>query len=61
MDRRMLDKALPVIFGALVALSALFFADALLPIAVVGGLLLGLYYVLLRPRLLGLTTDRRRA
>ena len=60
MDRSMLDRAIPLIYGALVALSALFFSDALLPIAIGGALLLGAYYAFLRPRMLGVARDRGR-
>ncbi|HEU0104082.1 MAG TPA: hypothetical protein VFR07_17340 [Mycobacteriales bacterium] len=52
MDRSTLDRAIPMIYGALVALSAVFFSDALIPIAVGGALLLAVYYAVIRPRML---------
>ena len=51
MDRRTLDLAVPMVYGALLACSALWFKDALVPIAVVGGMLTGLYWAALRQKL----------
>ncbi|MBD5784936.1 hypothetical protein IF650_01965 [Cellulosimicrobium terreum] len=51
MDRRTLDLAVPMVYGALVACSALWFGEALVPIAVVGGMLTGLYWAALRQKL----------
>ncbi|ARU51192.1 hypothetical protein JOE63_000053 [Cellulosimicrobium cellulans] len=51
MDRRTLDLAVPMVYGALLACSALWFKDALVPIAVVGAMLTGLYWAALRQKL----------
>ena len=51
MDRRTLDLAVPMVFGALVACSAMWFRDALVPIGVVGGMLTSLHWSALRQKL----------
>ncbi|QJW35388.1 hypothetical protein [Cellulosimicrobium protaetiae] len=51
MDRRTLDLAVPIVYGALLACSALWFKDALVPVAVVGAMLNALYWAALRQKL----------
>ncbi len=51
MDRRTLDVAVPVTFGLLVASSAMWFGAAQLPIMMVGGVLVGLYFSAFRQKL----------
>lgn len=51
MDRRTLDVAVPVTFGLLVASSAMWFSAAQLPIMMVGGVLVGLYFSAFRQKL----------
>ena len=48
-DKYDLRRVAPVVYGLLVVLCALFADDALVPVAVVGALLLGLLYALVRP------------
>ena len=50
MDQRTLDVAVPVTYAALVAASAMWFSSALVPVAVVGGVLVGLYWSALRQK-----------
>jgi hypothetical protein len=51
MDRKMLDRTLPLVYAALIAASVFLFSHALVGIAVLGGLALALYYSAIRPRL----------
>jgi hypothetical protein len=51
MDRRQLDTALPMVFGLLVVICALWVHGALIPVAVIGGILLGMYYAVFRNRM----------
>jgi hypothetical protein len=51
MDRRQLDTALPMVFGLLVVICALWVQGALIPVAVIGGILLGMYYAVFRSRM----------
>ncbi|MEK8226587.1 hypothetical protein NKG05_11605 [Oerskovia sp. M15] len=51
MDRRTLDIAVPVTFGLLVAGSTMWFGAALMPITMVGGVLVGLYFSAFRQKL----------
>jgi hypothetical protein len=51
MDRRQLDTALPMVFGLLVVICALWVHAALIPVAVIGGILLGMYYAVFRSRM----------
>jgi hypothetical protein len=61
MDRRQLDTALPMVFGLLVVICALWVHSALIPVAVIGGILLGMYYAVFRSRMvLAEGTGRRR-
>jgi hypothetical protein len=52
MDRRQLDTALPMLFGLAVVICALWVQGALIPVSVIGAILLGLYYAVLRGRML---------
>jgi hypothetical protein len=51
-DRKQLDMLVPMLFGLAVVVAALFFDEALLPVAVVGGALVGIYYAVFRSRML---------
>ncbi|WP_435737471.1 hypothetical protein V5D56_02415 [Cellulosimicrobium sp. PMB13] len=51
MDQRTLDVAVPVIYGALVGASAMWFSSALVPIAAGGGVLVSLYWAAFRQKL----------
>ena len=58
-DRKQLDILIPMLFGLAVLVAALFFDDAVFPVAVVGGILLGIYYAVLRSRMVGAEGGRR--
>jgi hypothetical protein len=61
MDRKQLDTALPMVFGLLVVICALWVQGALIPVAVIGGILLGMYYAVFRSRMDAVDgTGRRR-
>ncbi len=60
MDRQLLDRALPAVYAALIVLSIIFFSGGLLFIIIVGALLLGLYYGIVRQRLPGGPAGRDR-
>ncbi len=51
MDRRTLDRAVPLVFGLLVVSSAMWFRGALVPVCIVGGILTSLYWSALRQKL----------
>lgn len=59
MDRRQLDMLLPMLFGLAVLIAALFLDDAVFPVAVVGGILLGIYYAVFRSKLVRAEGGRR--
>lgn len=59
MDRRQLDMLLPMLFGLAVLMAALFLDDAVFPVAVVGGILLGIYYAVFRSKLVRAEGGRR--
>ena len=44
MNREQLNVAVPMVYGILVVAAALFFRDALVGVAVIGAMLVGLYY-----------------
>jgi hypothetical protein len=51
MDRRQVDTALPMVYGLAVVICALWVHGALIPVAVIGAILLGMYYAVLRTRM----------
>jgi hypothetical protein len=60
-DRKQLDTLLPMLFGLAVVVAALFVEDALVPVAVIGGILLGIYYAVFRSKMIrGDGVDRQR-
>jgi uncharacterized membrane protein len=59
MDRRQFDVLLPILFGLAVLVAALFFDDAVFPVAVVGGILMGVYYAVFRAKMVGADGGRR--
>lgn len=60
MDRRTLDRAVPLVYAALMVASALFFRVALAPIAIFGAFMMAIYYSVLRPKLTFLAGDTSR-
>ncbi len=53
MDRKTIDTALAIGYGALLVLSLLFFRGAFFVILIVGALLIGGYYAVVRKNLAG--------
>lgn len=51
MDRKQLDTLLPMVFGLLVVICALWVERALIPVTVIGAILLGIYYAVFRSRM----------
>ena len=51
MDRKQLDTLLPMVYGLAVVICALWIKPALLPVAVIGAILLGIYYAVFRSRM----------
>lgn len=51
MDRKQLDTLLPMVFGLLVVICALWVEEALIPVTVIGAILLGIYYAVFRSRM----------
>lgn len=51
MDRKQLDTLLPMVFGLLVVICALWVQEALIPVTVIGAILLGIYYAVFRSRM----------
>lgn len=60
MDRKQLDTAFPMVFGLLVVICALWVQSALIPVAVIGGILLGMYYAVFRSRMVAAEGGGRR-
>ena len=61
MNRKQLDTLLPMVYGLAVVICALWVDDALLPVAVIGAILLGMYYAVFRSRMVaGESGGRRR-
>ncbi len=65
MDRRQLDTLVPMVYGLLVVVCALWIHAALLPVVVVGAILVGIYYAVFRSRMVrdegvGRQRNRRR-
>ncbi len=52
MDRKMWDTALPMLFALLIVICSLWIKDAVVPVAIVGGILLGIYYAAVRPSMI---------
>lgn len=50
MDRKQLDQLVPMVYALAVMVCALWVKDALTPVAVIGAVLLGIYYAVLRRR-----------
>ena len=48
MDRRQLDTLIPMLFGLAVVVCVFWWKDALVPVAVIGGILVGIYYSVFR-------------
>jgi hypothetical protein len=53
MDRKQLDTLLPMVYGLAVVICALWVHDALIAVAVIGAILLGIYYAVFRGRVVG--------
>jgi mannose/fructose/N-acetylgalactosamine-specific phosphotransferase system component IID len=51
MDRRQLDTLLPMLYGLAVVVCVFWVKDALLPVAVIGAFVLGIYYAVFRGRM----------
>jgi hypothetical protein len=51
MDRKQLDTLLPMLYGLAVVVCALWLHGALVPVAVIGAILLGIYYAVFRSRM----------
>jgi hypothetical protein len=60
MDRSQLDTALPMVFGLLVVICALWVQGALIPVAVIGVILLGMYYAVFSSRMVASEGGGRR-
>jgi len=60
MDRRQLDALLPMLFGLLVVICALWIHSALIPVAVIGGILIGMYYAVFRAKMVSAEGGGRR-
>jgi hypothetical protein len=60
MDRRQLDTAFPMVYGLVVVICALWVHGALIPVAVIGAILLGIYYAVFRSRMIVGEGGRRR-
>jgi hypothetical protein len=60
MDRRQLDTLLPMVYGLAVVVCALWIQGGLIPVAVIGAILLGIYYAVFRGRLAPGEGGRRR-
>ena len=50
MDRQQLDRAVPFVYAAAIIVCALWIHVALVPVAIVGGLLVAFYYAVARPK-----------
>ena len=61
MDRKQLDTLLPMLYGLAVVVCALWVHGALIPVAVIGAILLGIYYAVFRARMVGADGGRRRS
>lgn len=59
MDAKTLDRAIPILYVIVIVICSLWIKSALPPVAVIGALLLGLYYVALRPKMLHDTGEGR--
>ncbi|MEP7091978.1 MAG: hypothetical protein ABI776_17890 [Nocardioidaceae bacterium] len=61
MNRKQLDTLLPMLYGLAVVICALWINKALVPVAVIGAILLGIYYAVFRSRMVaGEDGGRRR-
>jgi hypothetical protein len=60
MNRKQLDTLLPMLYGLAVVICALWLDDALIPVAVIGAILLGIYYAVFRSRMVGAEGSGRR-
>ena len=60
MDRKQLDTFLPMVYGLAVVVCALWVHGALIAVAVIGAILLGIYYAVFRGRMAGPEGGRRR-
>jgi hypothetical protein len=60
MDRRQLDTLLPMVYGLAVVVCALWLHDALVAVAVIGAILLGIYYAVFRGRMVAADGSGRR-
>ena len=60
MDRKQLDTLLPMLYGLAVVVCALWLQGGLVAVAVIGAILLGIYYGVFRGRMLGGDADGRR-
>lgn len=60
MDRRTFDRAIPIVYAALMLASVFFFRAALAPIATFGAFALAIYYSVLRPKMTYLSGDTRK-
>jgi hypothetical protein len=60
MDRKQLDTLLPMVYGLAVVVCALWLHGGLVPVAVIGAILLGIYYAVFRGRMVTAEGGRRR-
>jgi hypothetical protein len=65
MDRRQFDTVIPMVYGLAVVVCALWIHHALVPVAIVGAFLVGIYYAAFRGRMVraeggGRQRNRRR-
>ncbi len=60
MDRRQLDTLLPMVYGLAVVICALWVHSALIAVAVIGAILLGIYYAVFRSRMVAAEGGGRR-
>lgn len=61
MDLHAMRRVLPVVYGLLIVVVAIFAPDALVAVVVVGAVLLGLFYVLTGRRIAATGAGRDRA
>jgi hypothetical protein len=63
MDRKQFDTFIPMVYGLLVVICALWIHAALVPVAVIGAILVGIYYAVFRTKMVrseGIGRDRDR-
>jgi len=60
MNRRQLDIPVPMLYAILIVVTVFFFDQALVPVAVIGAMLVGLYYTVRSRGNVGRGRDRQR-